>query len=86
MDSNYILQILQLYGLRVVGAIITLIVGYLIAGWLKRWVKKVSYASEKIDNTVGSLFAQIAFITLNLGCGEIVILIFRTINSLGLSL
>ena len=64
MDSTDFVQIIQLYGLRVVGANITLIVGYLIAGWLKCWIKKVTTKSEKIDNTVSALFAQIAFVAI----------------------
>jgi small conductance mechanosensitive channel len=62
MDTTQIETFLQVYGLRVIGAIITLIVGYLIAGWLKRWVKGQTKKSAKIDDTVGALFAQIVFI------------------------
>ncbi len=37
------------YGMNFVGAIITLIVGYLLAGWLSRLVSRAVRRSEKID-------------------------------------
>ncbi len=62
MDTTQIQEALQLYGLRVVGAIITLVAGYMVARWIRRWIKKIAKKSETIDDTVGYLFAQIAFI------------------------
>lgn len=62
MDTTTLETYIQLYGLRVVGAVITLVIGYLIAGWLKRWVKGWTKKSARIDDTVGGLFAQIVFI------------------------
>ena len=62
MDTIQIETFIKLYALRVVGAIITLIIGYMIAGWLKRWVRNRTQKSVRIDDTVGALFAQIVFI------------------------
>ena len=64
MDTTQFEAFLQIYGLRVIGAIITLIAGYLIAGWLKRWIKRSTKKSKRIDDTVGALFAQVAFIAI----------------------
>ena len=64
MDNEAIIEVIQLYGLRIVGAVITLIIGYLIAGWIKRWVKKLVLKTQKIDDTVGALFAQIAYVAI----------------------
>ena len=46
------------YGLNVAGAILLLIVGWLIAGWAARRVRKFSERSERIDKTLTLLFAN----------------------------
>jgi small conductance mechanosensitive channel len=79
MDTTNIEQFIQIYGLRVIGAIITLIIGYLIAGWVKRWIKSVTLKSGRIDDTVGSLFAQIAFIAI------LLFTITATLNQFGVA-
>lgn len=79
MDTDSIEQFIQIYALRVVGAIITLVIGYLVAGWLKRMVKNRSIKSARIDDTVGSLFAQIVFI------GVLLFTIIATLNQFGVA-
>ncbi|MDH5534427.1 MAG: mechanosensitive ion channel [Betaproteobacteria bacterium] len=44
-----LLDYLTSYGINVLGAIITLIVGYVIAGWLSRLVDQAMRKTEKID-------------------------------------
>jgi small conductance mechanosensitive channel len=58
--------ILTTYGLNVIGAIITLLVGYIIAKWLAKAVRAVSQKSQKIDDTVAGLFAKVTFIIIML--------------------
>ncbi|NDV61802.1 mechanosensitive ion channel family protein [Puniceicoccales bacterium CK1056] len=79
MDTTNIEQVIQLYGLRVIGAIITLVIGYLVAGWIKRWIKRLALKSGRIDDTVGALFAQIAFVAV------ILFTITATLNQFGVA-
>lgn len=79
MDTTRIEQFLLLYGLRVMGAVITLVVGYLVAGWMRRWIKGLSKKSPRIDDTVGSLFAQMAFIAI------LLFTITATLNQFGVA-
>jgi len=46
-------------GLNIVKALIFLIVGWIIAGWLSRMVRRRVEASKKIDATLGIFFASI---------------------------
>jgi small conductance mechanosensitive channel len=43
-----------------VKALIFLVVGYLVAGIVQRYVRRRVYASERLDNTLGVFFASIA--------------------------
>ncbi len=47
------------FGLKVLGAIVVLLIGLRIAGWLSNLVRKRAQASDKIDDTLGSFFASI---------------------------
>jgi small conductance mechanosensitive channel len=49
------LGFLTQYGMNVLGAIVTLIVGYLVAGWLARTTDRLMRKSEKIDPVLYSL-------------------------------
>ena len=48
------------YGLNIVFAILILIIGMMIAGWVKRMVVKMCKKSEKIDDTFGAFFSSLA--------------------------
>jgi len=48
------------YGLNIVFAVLILIVGFMIAGWVKRMVLKACSKSETIDDTLGSFFSSLA--------------------------
>lgn len=48
------------YGLNIVFAILILIIGFMIAGWVKRMVLRVCSKSETIDDTLGAFFSSIA--------------------------
>lgn len=59
--NGYIERIMPLiveYGLSVVGAIVILIIGWMVAGWAKKKTLKKAQASEKIDKTLVPIFAQ----------------------------
>lgn len=45
-------------GLSLIGAIIILIVGYVIAGWASKRVRNSALKSEKFDNTLAPVFGQ----------------------------
>ncbi len=49
------------YGLSVIGAIVILIVGFMIAGWVKSAVSKALSKVEKVDETLRSFFASLAY-------------------------
>lgn len=53
------IDLLTTYGLSVVGAIIILIVGWIIAGWLSRAVRKAADRSEKFDKTLGRFLSDL---------------------------
>ncbi len=57
--STLILGVLASYGLNVLGAIITLIVGFLLAGWLARQTDKLMHRSTKIDPVFHSIPGKI---------------------------
>lgn len=48
------------YGLDLVGAIIILFVGWIIANWLQKRIKKAGRKSEKLDETLTTIFAKTA--------------------------
>lgn len=46
------------HGLSLIGAILILIIGYIIAGWASRRVRKSALKSEKFDDTLAPIFGQ----------------------------
>lgn len=56
---NLLLNYLTLYGLNVLGAIATLIAGYVIAGWLAKVVERTVRKVEKIDPVFHALPSKI---------------------------
>jgi small conductance mechanosensitive channel len=49
------------YGLSVVGAIVILIVGFMVAGWIRSSVRKGLSKIQKVDETLRSFFASLAY-------------------------
>lgn len=56
-----VVGLITTYGLSVVGAIIILIVGFMIAGWVKSAVSKALSKVEKVDETLRAFFASLAY-------------------------
>lgn len=54
------MQLATVYGMSVVGAIVILIAGWLLAGFAYRTILRVSLRSERIDDTIGSFLAGVA--------------------------
>lgn len=54
------MAIMTTYGLSVIGAIVILIVGWTVAGWVAKSIRTSSAKSERIDTTLGSFFASMA--------------------------
>lgn len=52
--------VITTYGFKVIGAVIILIVGWTVAGVVKRAITKAGNRSERLDNTLVSFFASIA--------------------------
>lgn len=48
------------YGLDLVGAILILIVGWIVANWIQRRIRKAGKKSEKLDETLTTIFAKTA--------------------------
>jgi len=59
-DISYIGQLIIDYSLDVLAAVLILIVGWLLANWVKRLVSRGVKASGRIDDTVAPLLANIA--------------------------
>ncbi|WP_299615260.1 mechanosensitive ion channel family protein [Pelagibius sp.] len=49
------------YGLSVIGAIVILIVGFMVAGWVKAAVTKALSKVQKVDETLRTFFASLAY-------------------------
>ncbi|WP_340117600.1 mechanosensitive ion channel domain-containing protein [Pelagibius sp. 7325] len=49
------------YGLSVIGAIVILVVGFVIAGWVRRSVEKGLSKFRKVDETLRSFFSSLAY-------------------------
>ncbi|MEM8784427.1 MAG: mechanosensitive ion channel domain-containing protein [Pseudomonadota bacterium] len=49
------------YGLRIVGAIVILIVGRIVAGMVKKAILKIFKRSEALDETLGHFFSGLAY-------------------------
>lgn len=56
--SESLMPMIVEHGLSVVGAVLILIIGWTIAGWAAKKVKKKSAASDKIDETFVPILAQ----------------------------
>lgn len=52
------------YSMNILGAIIILIAGWMVAGWLSKRVYKLALASEKIDKTLPSIFRKVVNISI----------------------
>ena len=47
------------FGIKVLGALIVLLIGLRIAGWLAAIVRRISLMNEEIDDTLGNFFASL---------------------------
>lgn len=54
------MAIMTTYGLSVIGAILILIIGWTVAGWVAGSIRRTSAKSERVDTTLGSFFASMA--------------------------
>ena len=62
MDNETVTQIIEVvtgYGLNIVGGIVILIIGWMIAGWAKRAVAKTLARSERVDQMLAGFFSSI---------------------------
>ena len=48
------------YGLDLVGAILILFIGWIVANWIQRRIRKAGRKSEKLDETLTTIFAKTA--------------------------
>lgn len=48
------------YGLDLVGALLILIIGWIVANWVQKRVKRMGQKSEKLDETLTTIFAKTA--------------------------
>ncbi|MCG8503468.1 MAG: mechanosensitive ion channel [Sphingomonadales bacterium] len=55
-----VVQLVTVYGLSVVSAVVILILGFIVAGYVKRWIRRAGARSEHIDATLASFFASLA--------------------------
>jgi len=46
------------FGMKAIGALVVLIIGLRVAGWLGRLVRKISMQQESIDDTLGNFFGS----------------------------
>ncbi|MDX1639327.1 MAG: mechanosensitive ion channel [Balneolaceae bacterium] len=61
---NTIAEDLAQYGLDVIGALGILVIGWIIANWLSRRVKKMTSKAEKIDDTISPILVKATKITI----------------------
>lgn len=73
-----LIPLLVEYGLQIVGAVVILIVGRMVAKWSKRYVVKVCQKSEKINATVEPVLANLAYIIV------ILVTIMAVLNQFGI--
>jgi small conductance mechanosensitive channel len=57
---DLVTEVLTTYGLRVIGAVVILIAGWVAAGWTARTIRKVAARSEHVDVMLGGFFASLA--------------------------
>ena len=55
-----IMPLIVEYGLDLVGAILILFVGWIIANWIQKRIRKAGQKSEKLDETLTTIFAKTA--------------------------
>lgn len=56
-----VMGLITSYGLSVVGAIIILVVGFVIAGWVRERVKSALGRAKKVDETLRGFFSSLAY-------------------------
>ncbi len=54
------MTVITTYGLSVIGAIVILIIGWIISGWVANSIRKAGERSNKVDATLTSFFASMA--------------------------
>ena len=64
MPENLSFNLLIAYGLNVLGAIATLVAGWLVAAWTAKLVARVSERSPKIDRALSQIFAKVVRIAI----------------------
>ncbi len=62
--QNSIPSFIIIYGLKIIFAIVILLVGWIVANWVKGKIKERGDKSEKLDDTLTRLFAQVAKIAI----------------------
>lgn len=56
-----VMAVVTTYGLSVVGAIVILVVGFVIAGWVKGSVSKALSKFQRVDQTLRGFFSSLAY-------------------------
>ena len=56
-----VVALVTTYGLSVVGAIVILIVGFVIAGWVRSSVSSALSKLKKVDETLRGFFSSLAY-------------------------
>jgi len=54
-----LMSFMDQYGMNLIGALAILIIGWIVAGWASRFVKRMLGKSEKIDATLASFFGSL---------------------------
>jgi len=57
---DLVMKILTAYGLRVIGAVVILIVGWVASSWAAHTIRKIAVRSEHVDVMLGSFLASLA--------------------------
>ena len=58
--TQTVMQLLTTYGMSVVAAIVILIIGWIVSGFVYRSILKATHKSARIDDTIGRFFAGVA--------------------------
>tara|TARA_B100001939_G_C16946313_1_gene620537 strand:+ start:2279 stop:3127 length:849 start_codon:yes stop_codon:yes gene_type:complete len=56
---DIVMALIATHGLNIIGAVLILIIGWMLAGWGKKYTRKLLSRSEKIDITLVSFFASL---------------------------
>ncbi len=59
--KNNALELIATYGFDVVAAIVILVLGLMVAGWVRRLVTRICTNSARVDNTLGPFFAALVY-------------------------